>query len=105
MDLSQLECFVRVAEAGGFSKAATTLSLTQPTLSRKVRRLEVELRKNLLLRDGRGVRLTDEGVIFLAHAKGLIEQAERARQEIASYRSSPTGKVIIGVTGAAASSV
>lgn len=105
MDLSQLECFVRVVEAGGFSRAATALSLTQPTLSRKVRHLEVELRKNLLLRDGRGVRLTEEGAIFLAHAKGLIEQAERAREEISSYRGSPTGKVVLAATGAARSSV
>ncbi len=103
MDLVQIECFLRVAEAGGFSKAATTLSLTQPTLSRKIRQLEVELRKNLLLRNGRGVTLTEEGAIFLAHAKGIVEQAQRAREEISSFRSSPTGKVIMGTTGAAPS--
>src|SRR3982751_6112841 len=47
MDLKQLEYFVRVAELGSFTRAATALDVAQPALSRQVRLLEVELRQNL----------------------------------------------------------
>jgi hypothetical protein len=53
MDLKQLEYFVRVAELGSFTRAAIALDVAQPALSRQVRLLEVELRQNLLTRNGR----------------------------------------------------
>ena len=59
MDLKQLEYFVRVAELGSFTRAAGVLNIAQPALSRQVRLLEVELRQNLLLRNGRGVTMTE----------------------------------------------
>ena len=54
MDLKQIEYFVRVAELGSFTRAAVVLNIAQPALSRQVRLLEVELRQNLLVRNGRG---------------------------------------------------
>ena len=54
MDLKQLEYFVRVAELGSFTRAAAALNVAQPALSRQVRLLEVEMRQNLLVRNGRG---------------------------------------------------
>jgi hypothetical protein len=59
MDLKQIEYFVRVAELGGFTRAAAALGVAQPALSRQVRLLEVELRQNLLARDGRGAVPTE----------------------------------------------
>jgi LysR family nitrogen assimilation transcriptional regulator len=100
VELKQLEYFVRIAELGGFTKAAAVFSVTQPTLSREIRRLEVELHKSLLRRNGRGITLTEEGTVLLAHAKGLLEQAERARQEITDLKRSPTGKVVMGLSAA-----
>ena len=61
MDLKQLEYFVRVAELGSFTRASSVLDIAQPALSRQVRLLEVELRQNLLLRNGRGVTTTEAG--------------------------------------------
>ena len=54
MDLKQIEYFVRVAELGSFTRASVVLNVAQPALSRQVRLLEVELRQNLLVRNGRG---------------------------------------------------
>jgi hypothetical protein len=51
MDLKQLEYFVAVVDLGGFSHASRLLRVAQPAISRQVRRLEVELRQNLLLRN------------------------------------------------------
>ena len=61
MHLKQIEYFIHVAELGSFSKAAVVLDVAQPALSRQVRALETELREVLLLRNGRGVTLTDAG--------------------------------------------
>lgn len=101
MDLKQLEYFVRVAELGGFTKAAAVLSVAQPALSKQIRQLEVELQRNLLVRNGRGVSLTEEGSMLLNHAKGILEQVDRARQEILDIKGLPLGKVVIAAPPAA----
>jgi len=59
MDLKQLEYFVAVVDLGGFSRAARLLGVAQPAISRQVRSLEVELRQNLLVRNGRGASPTE----------------------------------------------
>jgi LysR family nitrogen assimilation transcriptional regulator len=97
VDLKQLEYFVRVAELGSFTKASMVLSVTQPTLSRYVRQLEVELRHNLFNRNGRGISLTEQGSLFLAHAKGILEQCDRAQQQLAHTDGAPIGRVVIGL--------
>jgi LysR family nitrogen assimilation transcriptional regulator len=94
MELKQLRYFIRVADLGGFSKAALSLSISQPALSKKLRQLELELRRDLLSRNGRGVTLTDEGIVFLEHARIMLDQAERAKQELQDL-TSPAGKVIL----------
>ncbi|MGH8699750.1 MAG: LysR family transcriptional regulator [Burkholderiales bacterium] len=97
MDLKQLEYFVRVAEVGSFTRAATLLAVTQPSLSRQIRLLEVELRQTLLLRDGRGVQPTDAGSVLLKHARGMLLQADRARQDVKELRGAAVGRVVVGI--------
>ena len=79
MDLKQIEYFVRVAELGSFTRAAVVLNIAQPALSRQVRLLEVELRQNLLVRNGRGAIPTEAGKVLLEHGRGILHQVERAR--------------------------
>jgi LysR family nitrogen assimilation transcriptional regulator len=97
MDLKQLECFVRVAELGSFTKASAMLGISQPVLSRHVRQLELELKKHLLYRNGRGVTTTESGKRLVAHGKGILHQVELARQELEDAEISPVGKVIVGL--------
>ncbi len=97
MDLRQLECFVRVVEFGSVTRAAITLNLSQPVVSRHVRQLEVELKEHLLARNGRGVTPTDAGKRLLERGKGILHQVALARQEIEELRGSPTGKVVVGM--------
>jgi LysR family nitrogen assimilation transcriptional regulator len=97
MDLRQLEYFVRVAELGSFTRASTALNIAQPALSRQVRLLEVELRQSLLLRNGRGVTTTDAGKIMLEHARGVLHQVERAREELGRVRGALAGRVALGL--------
>ena len=97
MDLKQLEYFVRVAELGSFTRAAHALNIAQPALSRQVRLLEVELRQNLLVRNGRGALPTEAGKLLLAHARGILHQVERAREELGRVRGALAGRVAIGL--------
>jgi LysR family nitrogen assimilation transcriptional regulator len=97
MDLKQLEYFVRVAEMGSFTRAAVALSVAQPALSRQVRLLEVELRQNLLVRNGRGATPTEAGQVLLEHGRGILHQVERAREELGRVRTGLTGRVALGM--------
>lgn len=97
MDLKQLEWFVRVAELGSFTKAAATLDMSQPVLSRQVRQLEIELQQHLLYRNGRGVTPTESGRRLLEHGRGILHQVELARQELRDREAAPVGKVVVGL--------
>ena len=97
MDLRQLDYFVHVAELGSFSKAATLLSIAQSALSTRVRQLEVELKQPLLHRNGRGVTPTDAGKRLLQHARGILMQVNRTRDELAEFRSTPAGHLVLGL--------
>jgi LysR family nitrogen assimilation transcriptional regulator len=97
MDVKQLTYFVRIAELGSLTNAATTLGVSQPVLSRQIGRLERELGKHLLYRHGRGVRLTDSGKRLLAHGKGILHQVELAKHELDGQQAAPVGRVIVGL--------
>jgi LysR family nitrogen assimilation transcriptional regulator len=97
MDLKQLEYFRHVAELGSFTRAASFLSVVQPALSRQVRQLETELGQNLFERNGRGVVLTDAGTRLLEHARGILTQVGRARQELEDQRNGDSGHFTLGL--------
>ena len=97
MNFKQLESFVHVAELGSFSKAALVQGIAQPALSRQVRALEIELRQPLFDRNGRGVTLTPAGQRLLAHGRGILQQVERARQDLDEHRGAATGLLSIGL--------
>ena len=97
MDLKQLEYFIRVAELGSFTRASIALDIAQPALSRQIRLLEVELRQNLLTRNGRGALPTEAGNLLLKHGRGILHQVELAREELGAVRGALAGRVSIGL--------
>ncbi len=97
MDLKQLGYFVRVAELGSFTRASIALDIAQPALSRQVRLLEVELRQSLLIRNGRGVTVTEAGKVLLEHSRGVLHQVERLREELSRARGALSGRVVVGI--------
>jgi LysR family nitrogen assimilation transcriptional regulator len=98
MEIKQLRYFVKVAELSSVGKASDFLNIAQPTLSRQIRALEIELKTNLFSRDGRGVQLTPRGRRFLEHARGLLHAADTAMDAIDEGKSVYEGKVIVGMT-------
>ncbi len=97
MDLKQLEYFVRVAEMGSFTRASISLDIAQPTLSRQIRLLESELQQHLLIRDGRGVAANEAGKLLLEHARGILHQVSRTREELDRARGLTSGVVAVGL--------
>ena len=67
--LRHLRTFIAIARQGGVGRAAEALNVTQPAVTRTLRELELALRADLVERDGRGVRLTARGQVFLRHAE------------------------------------
>jgi LysR family hca operon transcriptional activator len=81
MELRHLRYFVAVAEAGSLTVAAEQkLHTSQPSLSRQIRDLEVEVGAQLLTRRARGIDLTPAGRAFLEHARVVLSQVEAAAQ-------------------------
>ena len=94
-ELRQLRHFVAVAEHLHFGRAAQALHISQPPLSRSIQDLERRLGAMLLARTRRKVELTPEGARFLAEAKRLLAQLERALLEVGSM--AVPGRVLMRV--------
>ena len=97
MELRQLESLVAIADGGSFSRAAITLNLAQPSLSRQMAQLEAELGQRLLVRTGRGVELTAAGEVFILHAREMLDTARRARDAMHDLGTEPSGRVTVGM--------
>jgi DNA-binding transcriptional LysR family regulator len=82
VSLAQLEYFVAVAEEGNVGRASQNLRVAQPAVSRQIRRLEDELGARLFVRTPRGMRLSDAGHVFLAHARSILEGVRAARDAV-----------------------
>jgi DNA-binding transcriptional LysR family regulator len=80
MDMRRFAAFVTVADVGGISAAASSLSYAQSTVSMQLRSLEEELGVRLVERTPGGSRLTDAGQRLLPYAREALELAERMRR-------------------------
>lgn len=97
MDLRQIRYFCEVCTAGSFSRAATALNIGQSALSKQVRQMEDALGVMLLIRDGRGVRLTPQGADLYERLSGIETQLAEARAAV-SAAPSQLRTIAIGAT-------
>lgn len=96
MDLQQLRYFVRVAELKSFTKAAASLHIAQPAVTRQVRLLEEDLGVSLLFRHSRGAEPTEAGLRLLAGADALFRMLQDTRADVVASSSLVTGTLRIG---------
>lgn len=95
IDLKQLRYFIHVAEFGSFTQAANHLDVAQPILSRQIRKLETTLGKSLLIRNGRGVSLTDSGHILLQYSREILTLVGHVYEEL--VQGNLSGHISIGI--------
>ncbi|WP_048570672.1 selenium metabolism-associated LysR family transcriptional regulator [Clostridium cylindrosporum] len=95
MDFKQIEAFVNVAKYKSFSKAADAIYLSQPTISAHIASLEQELGITLFDRNGKDIRLTHGGSLFLEYAINLINIRNTAITNLADYNNKIAGKLTI----------
>ncbi|WP_460801372.1 LysR family transcriptional regulator [Microbacterium sp. GXF6406] len=96
MNLEQLRGFVEIAEVGHFTRAAENLHLAQPSLSRQISALEVELGSELFHRARGNISLTAAGETLLPRARRMLADAEAIRSEMAELAGLQRGRVRLG---------
>ncbi|MFJ1793215.1 LysR family transcriptional regulator [Kitasatospora griseola] len=95
IDARRLRTLRAVADHRTVTAAAAALYLTPSAVSQQLAALEQETGHTLLVRDGRGVRLTAAGEILLGHADAVLAQLERAEADLAAYSSGAAGEVTV----------
>lgn len=82
MNLQQLEYFKVIAETKNFTTASNMLSVTQPALSKAISNLEQELEVSLFEREGRSIKITSFGNVFLEYASKALDEIERGKDAL-----------------------
>jgi DNA-binding transcriptional LysR family regulator len=93
MDFPTLKAFVAVAETSSFSRAAESLFMTQPAISKRIASLEEDLNTTLFDRLGRTIQLTEAGEKFLISARRILTDIDISREEVASLSSEVGGRL------------
>lgn len=96
MDIRVLKYFLAVAREESITKAAETLQMTQPPLSRQLKDLEKEVGKQLLIRGSKRVTLTEDGVLLRKRAEEIIDLMEKTKAELSSSNENINGEIYIG---------
>jgi DNA-binding transcriptional LysR family regulator len=97
LNLHLLRLFATVVRTGSFSKAAETLHISQPSISKGIKDFELQLGCRLLDRSPKGVKATQEGAALMRHAE-ILFAAERSAEEPRSLRSLDNGSLRIGAS-------
>ena len=93
-----LQIFVRVVETGSFSKAATDLGMTQPTVTKHITAIERQLGVRLLNRNSRGNNLTEIGALYFERCRVVLRELEAAENIVGQSQGEITGTLRIGMS-------
>ncbi|HEY4389857.1 MAG TPA: LysR family transcriptional regulator [Paenibacillus sp.] len=96
MELRQIQYFIEVAKLEHVTEASYVLHVSQSAVSRQIFKLESELGVNLFIHEGRKVKLTPIGRLFLSHMEQLMKVIDNAQQEINEFLDPERGTVRIG---------
>lgn len=102
LDLQHLIAFNAIVATGSLGRAASTLNVTQPALSRTIRKLEEQVGAPLFERHSKGMQLTDVGRALLPHAALLQRESEHALEDIQAMLGLAKGTIRVGAIGSIA---
>lgn len=97
LDIRQIEYFVEVAKQLSFTKAASTLHISQPSLSKAIQNIEAELGVPLFYRSSKQLELTDAGQAVLVNALQVLEAFHNLRSELTDIMDLKKGQIHIGI--------
>ncbi|MER1988010.1 MAG: LysR family transcriptional regulator [Solibacillus sp.] len=97
MDIRQLEYFVEVAKQLSFTKAAATLHVSQPSISKAIQNFEAELGVPLFYRSSKQLELTDAGQAVLVNAQQVLASFHNLRSELTDLMNLQKGQIRIGI--------
>ncbi|RTE10700.1 LysR family transcriptional regulator [Paenibacillus whitsoniae] len=97
MDIRHLQYIQEIVRLNSFTKAAETLHITQPSISKAVKQLEQELGTDLFIREGKHFRLTDAGSAILKYAGPILQLFESLQSELNDLNYLNQGSIRIGL--------
>ncbi|HVE08736.1 MAG TPA: LysR substrate-binding domain-containing protein [Paraburkholderia sp.] len=103
--LLALRVFVRIADAGGFSKAADSLNMPKPTVTKLIQDLETHLRVKLLQRSTRKVTVTEEGRSCYERATRILADVDEMDALFADARGGPRGRLRVDIGSSLANQI
>jgi DNA-binding transcriptional LysR family regulator len=98
MDIQGIQAFLTVSDTGSFSRAADTLFLTQPAVSKRIQALEHSLGITLFDRIGKSVRLTEAGHALLPSCRRIIAEITESRRIISNLRETTSGTLSLATS-------
>lgn len=97
MDLREMQYILEIEKTGHLTQAANNLFISQPALSKTLRKLEAELGSPLFYKDSNVLRPTDTGEIVLEKAKAILKLVDEMNDDVAASKNLKQGKVRMGV--------
>ncbi len=98
MEMYQLRHFLAVVNHGSISKAAEAINVSQPAVTRSIKKLESNLGAKLLQRVAGGMRPTQIGDLFATHAQGILQQTKRLVDDVDAMKEGRDGRVVLGIS-------
>lgn len=103
MEFNEIEAFITINRAGGFTRAAELLHLSQPAVSRRIELLERELGAPLFERLPGGIRLTEAGRAFLPYARQALAGLADGKAAVQALQEEAQGTITLALVGTLAS--
>ena len=99
---SAMQAFIRVVEAGTFTKAADSMALPKPRVTRLIQMLETELQTKLLNRTTRRVTVTADGAAYFERAVRVMSEMDELESSMTHARANPRGRLKVDASAAVA---
>lgn len=99
---SAMQAFIRVVEAGTFTKAADSMALPKPRVTRLIQMLETELQTKLLNRTTRRVTVTADGAAYYERAVRVLSEMDELESSMTHARANPRGRLKVDSSAAVA---
>ena len=96
MDIQQLLYLVKSIDNGNISQTAQELNISQPAVTKGIKKLETELQARLIVRHGKGIKATSTGETLYRHAKAILNQVKRATDDIEFTKGNRPESLSIG---------